>query len=244
MKSFREGKTSLKPIELGLLGDVKGKTLLHLQCHFGQDTISWARLGAKATGIDLSDESIRVATDLAKETGADARFIVSNVYDIESHLDEPFDIVFTSYGTICWLPDLNEWARLIAKYLKAGGTFLIADFHPQVLMLNWDTMLPEFPYFTTARPIEEDAQGSYAMDSEGQETLKEYSWNHAVSEVWNALKGAGLTVTVFNEYDYAPYNCFPGMVARAPGEYVFEKAPQMPCAYAIKAIKQKEAEIK
>lgn len=237
MKSFMGGQTSLKKIEQDLLGDVNGKTLLHLQCHFGQDTLSWARKGAKVTGIDLSDKSIRTAKDLAVEMAIDASFIASNVYDISKYLDEQFDIVFTSYGSICWLPDLDEWARIIARHLKPGGTFLIADFHPQVLSLNWDTMLPEFPYFTTTSPIVEDAQGSYAMSREGHEPLKEYSWNHALSEIWNALTGAGLKVTDFKEYDFAPYNCFPGMVARAPGEYVFEKAPQMPCAYAFKAVK-------
>ena len=123
LQNFKAGKTSLNKIELEELGDVKGKTLLHLQCHFGMDTMSWAREGAIATGVDLSDEAINLAKQINNEVGLNTTFICSNVYELKENLDEKFDIVFTSYGTIGWLPDLDKWAAIVAYYLKPGGTF-------------------------------------------------------------------------------------------------------------------------
>ena len=121
LSGFMEGKSSLNAIELDLLGDVKGKSILHLQCHFGQDTISLARMGAHAVGMDLSDRAIGHAKRLAGETAAGATFICCDVYDLPNHLDRPFDIVFSSYGTIGWLPDLDRWANVVSRFLKPGG---------------------------------------------------------------------------------------------------------------------------
>ena len=124
LNGFKNGNTSLQQIELKEVSNVKGKTILHLQCHFGLDTLSWARLGAKVTGVDFSEEGIKLAKSLSEELHIEAKFICSNIYDIENHINEKFDIVFTSYGTIGWLNDLQEWGRLISKYLKPGGLFL------------------------------------------------------------------------------------------------------------------------
>ncbi|MCK5906496.1 MAG: class I SAM-dependent methyltransferase, partial [Flavobacteriales bacterium] len=131
-KSFLEGKISLTEIELSELGDVKGKSLLHLQCHFGQDTLSFARMGAKVTGVDLSDKGIEFANVLKEKSGIDAEFIVSNVYDLKENLKGEFDIVFTSFGVLGWLPDLDKWAEIVSHFLKSGGIFYIAEFHPIV----------------------------------------------------------------------------------------------------------------
>src|SRR5437868_117554 len=114
LEGFLNGNTSLNSIELGLLGNIKGKSILHLQCHFGQDTISLARLGADVTGVDLSDRSIEKAVEIAAQTNSGATFICCDIYDLPRHLDKKFDIVFTSYGTIIWLPDLDKWAKLIS----------------------------------------------------------------------------------------------------------------------------------
>ena len=130
MESFKKGKSSLNFIELDGLGDVSGKTLLHLQCHFGMDSLSWSRLGAKVTGIDLSNTAIEKARELNTELGLDAEFICSNVYDLKEMLDKKYDIVFTSYGTIGWLPDLGKWGDIISHFLNPGGIFYIADVHP------------------------------------------------------------------------------------------------------------------
>ncbi|MFW9973572.1 MAG: class I SAM-dependent methyltransferase, partial [Candidatus Odinarchaeota archaeon] len=111
LEGFKSGNSSLLRIELEELGNVMGKSLLHLQCHFGMDTLSWARLGAYVTGVDFSDKAINLARDLSKELNIPARFIQANLYDIPNILHEQFDIVFTSYGTICWLPNLAKWAQ-------------------------------------------------------------------------------------------------------------------------------------
>ena len=136
VERFLDGESSIQDIELNLMGDVRGKSLLHLQCHFGQDTISLERLGAKVTGVDLSDKSIEIARQLAESTESAASFICCNIYDLPSYLNESFDIVFTSYGTIGWLPDLNKWAEIIARFLKPGGQFIFVEFHPVVWMFD------------------------------------------------------------------------------------------------------------
>ena len=136
LSSFKKGENALTSIELAELGDVIGKTILHLQCHFGMDSLSWSRMGAEVTGVDLSDEAIKEANKLNDELGLNATFICSNVYDLKEHLDKKFDIVFTSYGTIGWLPDLDKWAAIISHFLKEGGIFYIADFHLVVLMFD------------------------------------------------------------------------------------------------------------
>ncbi len=145
--SFLKGRNSLNEIERILLGDVKGKTLLHLQCHFGQDTLSLSRMGAKTTGVDLSDRAIETAQKLNEQLQLDAQFICCNIYDLPKHLNKQFDIVFTSYGTIGWLPDLNKWAKLIANSLKPDGQFIFAEFHPVVWMYDNDFTKVEYSYF-------------------------------------------------------------------------------------------------
>jgi len=123
LKEFKLGKSSLNFVELEALGDVKDKSLLHLQCHFGMDTLSWSRLGAKATGVDFSDKSINLAKELNEELNLDAEFICSNIYDLKENLNKKFDIIFASYGVIGWLPDLNKWAEIINCFLKPKGFF-------------------------------------------------------------------------------------------------------------------------
>ena len=137
--AVKAGKGSLQRIEVDELGVVKGKTLLHLMCHFGLDTLSWARAGAVVTGVDFSTEALAVARGLAEELGIPARFIEANVYELPSVLDEQFDVVFTSYGILCWLPDLDSWAKVIARSLRPGGTFYIVEMHPTSDLLEQDT---------------------------------------------------------------------------------------------------------
>ncbi|RYE50500.1 MAG: class I SAM-dependent methyltransferase [Sphingobacteriales bacterium] len=136
VEGFLAGKSSLNSIELDLLGDVSGKSILHLQCHFGQDTISLARLGAKVTGVDLSDKAIDAARDLAEKCGFAVNFICCDVYDLPDNLNEQFDMVFTSYGVIGWLPDLDKWAKIISRFMKPGGSLIFAEFHPVLWMFD------------------------------------------------------------------------------------------------------------
>jgi len=151
LPSFKAGNTSLNNIELQALGNVKGKSLLHLQCHFGMDTLSWAREGAIVTGVDFSAAAIEEAGLLAKETGLDAKFICSDIYDLPQNLNEKFDIVFTSYGVIGWLPDLDKWAPVISHFLNPEGVFFIAEFHPVLWMMDDGFSFLKHSYFNAMK---------------------------------------------------------------------------------------------
>ena len=164
--NFIKGQSSLNKIELDLLGDVKGKSILHLQCHFGQDTISLNRLGAYSTGVDLSgvdlsEKAIERAKELTSLTNSDANFICCDIYELPQYLDKEFDVVFTSYGTIGWLPDLNKWAQIVSRFLKPNGKFVFVEFHPVIWMFDDNFNKIKYNYFNTG-PIVENEEGTYA----------------------------------------------------------------------------------
>lgn len=236
-ESFIKGKNSLNSIELDLLGDLKGKSVLHLQCHFGQDTISLSRLGANTVGVDLSNKAIDKAKELNLTIGTDVRFICCDIYDLPNHLNEQFDIVFTSYGTIGWLPDIRKWGRIVAQFLKPKGKFVIAEFHPVVWMFNDDFTSIKYPYLNAA-PIIETEVGTYAK-KEANISYECISWNHGLSEVINSLINNDLSILKVNEYDYSPYDCFKGMIEFEKGKYRIEKfGNKIPMVYAIEAFKK------
>ncbi len=231
---FLEGKNTLNSIELDLLGDVKGKKILHLQCHFGLDSLSMARMGAQVTGVDLSDAAIDKANELSATAGLSARFICCNLYDLPAHLNETFDLVFSSYGTIGWLPDLNSWAGVITRYLKPGGKFVFAEFHPVIWMFDNDFREIIYRYFKSG-PVLETESGTYA-DPDAVMQLPSVSWNHGLAEVFSALLGHGLTITAFEEYDFSPYPCFKDMVETTKGKYRLQRfGDKLPMVYALKA---------
>ncbi|GAA4344482.1 class I SAM-dependent methyltransferase [Flaviaesturariibacter amylovorans] len=237
-QSFLAGRSSLNEIELPLLGDLRGQRVLHLQCHFGQDTISLARLGAAPTGVDLSDAAIDAARAAADATGADARFLCCDLYDLPAHLDESFDVVFSSYGTIGWLPDLERWAALIARYLKPGGRFVFAEFHPVVWMFDDALETVGYRYFNSG-PIVETESGTYAERGADME-LSYVCWNHGLAEVITSLLDAGLELRTLREYDYAPYNCLRNMVEEEPGRFrVAHLGNKIPLVYALEAVSKR-----
>lgn len=234
LEGFKKGDTVLTPIELGELGSVEEKSLLHLQCHFGMDSLDWARRGARVTGVDLSDAAIDKARELNAELGLDARFVCCNVLDTAAQVEGQFDIVFTSYGTIGWLPDLRPWAKMIAEKLRPGGIFYIAEFHPVVWMFDDDFTHIAYSYENREVIITEN-QGTYT-DRQADIKGKEYSWNHSISEVLNALTGAGLQVQQFNEHMYSPYPCFRKMVETGPGQWQIQGLEgKIPMVYSLKA---------
>ena len=236
--SFINGRNSLKDIELDLLGDIKGKSILHLQCHFGQDTISLNRLGAISTGVDLSDRSIEKAKELATITKSDSTFICSDVYELPNHLDKQFDIVFTSYGVIEWLPDLDKWANIVSRFLKPNGKFVFVEFHPMIRMFGNDIGKFDYSYFNTG-PILETEEGTYA-DNSAPISLEDVSWNHSISEVINSLISKNLEVNTLNEYDYSLSNCFAGMEEFTPNKFRFKQlGNKIPMLYSIVATKKK-----
>ena len=235
--AFKRSKYSLNKIELDALRDVSGKSLLHLQCHFGQDTLSWQNLGAQCTGVDFSEEAINYAKQLGTELNLDADFICCDIYDLKNHLNNKFDIVFTSYGTIGWLPDLNKWADIISHFLKPGGTFLIVDFHPVVWMYSNDFKEIKYSYFNI-EPIVEENEGTYA-DKNAPLKNKEVGWNHPISEILNSLINNDLLIEQFNEYDYSSYNCFNNMIEIETGKFQIKGLEyKMPVMYAVKAKKK------
>jgi len=236
MEAFKEGKSSLMPYELDALGDVKGKFLLHLQCHFGQDTLSWSRLGAKCTGVDLSDEGVKLAKSLNEELGLDAQFICCNVLETSQYVKEEFDIVFTSYGVIGWLPDLKPWGKMIAERIKQGGTFFMAEFHPIVWMFDYLNEKPIMTYgYMQDEVIYEEYEGTYA-DQESAITSKEYGWNHGLGEVISALTEAGLRIEYLTEHNESPYNVLPNLTETDNG--MFETQDKLyPLIFTLKATK-------
>ncbi len=238
MERFLAGKSSLTELDKNVFGDVTGKTLLHLQCHFGQDTLSWAREGAIVTGVDFSEKAIEAAQKISADLGIDARFILSNVYDLPQVLDEKFDFVFTTFGAIPWLPDMEKWAGIVGQYLKPGGLLFLAEFHPTFYLFNFDNGKIEYSYFTQNDPYMEEVEGSYA-DTEKKTKGREYFWNHAMSEVLNPLLANGLELLALGEYDFSPFNCFPNMVERAPGRYVWDNfGVRIPHVYSLKMRKK------
>jgi 2-polyprenyl-3-methyl-5-hydroxy-6-metoxy-1,4-benzoquinol methylase len=232
-ESFIQGRSSLNSIELDLLGDVSGKKILHLQCHFGQDSISLSRMGAEVVGIDLSDEAIRAAQKLAEQTGQSAKFICSDVYDLPNHLDEQFDIVFTSYGTIGWLPDLDKWANIIQHFLKPKGEFIFAEFHPVVWMFDDDFESVGYNYFNV-EAIREIESGTYADRDAGFES-EFVTWNHPMSEVFMSLINSGLEIKAFHEFDYSPYDCFRHTEEFESGKFRIKHIEnRIPMVYSLK----------
>lgn len=237
LEGFMNGKTSLNEIELNLLGNINGKTILHLQCHFGQDTISLSRLGATVTGVDLSDKAIESAKQIAAKTGSNATFICCDMYDLPNHLDQQFDIVFTSYGTIGWLPDLDKWAKIVSRFLKPNGQFVFVEFHPVVWMFDDNFDKIGYRYFNSGAIIETES-GTYA-DKNAPITQEYVMWNHGLSEVINSLLNNGLQLQQLNEYDYSPYNCFNKTIEFEPKKYRIEHLEdKIPMVYAVVAKKK------
>jgi SAM-dependent methyltransferase len=209
VESFRDGTDAIRisDYELAEVGPVEGKTLLHLQCHFGLDTLSWARLGARVTGVDFSDEAIAAARALADETGVPGTFVRSNVYDLPGVLDATFDVVYTSKGVLGWLPDIQGWARVVAHFVKPGGTFYIAEVHPVAQVFADEGVEPgelrlAYPYWSHPGPLRFDVQGSYADPDARTDGLVEYGWDHSLGEIITALIDAGLQVEFVHELPF------------------------------------------
>ncbi len=207
--SFRSGERGirLRDYEIEEIGEVSGKTLLHLQCHFGLDTLSWARLGATVTGADFSDEAIAAARALAAELAIPATFVVSNLYDLPGALDGTFDIVYTSGGVLGWLPDIVGWARVVADFVKPGGFFYIAEVHPVANVFADEGVAPgelrlEYPYWSHEQPIQPEVKGSYADRTAATEGLVESGWDHSLGEIVTGLIEAGLRIDFLHEFDF------------------------------------------
>ncbi len=237
LEAFKKGNNSLNHIELEELGDIRGKKILHLQCHFGMDSLSLARLGAEVTGIDISDASIKKAKELSKEIDIPATFIRSNIYDIKIVSDDSFDIIFTSYGAINWLNDLDKWAKIIQQNLKPDGKFYMIEFHPFIYTLNDDWEITD-TYFNN-KELVTTVKNSYTDNSNvSKNNLKHVEWHHSISEVINSLISNGLNIDFLNEFPYQVYNCFPNLIETEKGKWVSNKfGDKIPYMYSLQARK-------
>lgn len=233
VEGFIAGASSLKEIELAELPDVEGKRLLHLQCHFGLDTLSWARKGAMVTGVDISPVAIDQANRLKEQLHLEAEFICSELYEFGKYVKPEYDIVFVSYGALCWLPDVSKWAEIVSKSLKPGGQLILVEFHPV------HDVISGYSYFHSEEPDVEE-EGTYTENCQGEQSLT-VTWAHSLSEIINAIINAGIKIEHMNEFSFSPYNCFEGLEEKQKGQFYFSyKNHPIPLVYSIKGTKQAE----
>lgn len=236
LKGFKKGKTSLNKIEITELGNVKGKSLLHLMCHFGMDSLSWSKKGAIVTGIDISDTAIKTAKKLSKDMEIPAKFICSDIYDLHKVLHKKFDIIFMSYGVLCWLKDIKKWAKLLHYFLKDGGIIYIAELHPFTNTLSCDFTF-EYKYFDKG-PYLDDSSGTYT-NWNAKIKGTSYIWFYTISDVINALIEEGLRLKFVHEFPFTMYDQFPGLMKKnKKGQYVLkDKNIQIPLLFSLMATK-------
>ena len=231
------GEDVLCPIDAGEIGDVRGLRVAHLQCHIGVDSICLARRGASVVGVDFSPVAIREARQLAERAGAPVQFVEANVYDARERVDGDFDLVYTTWGTIVWLPDVARWARVIASLLRPGGRLYFADGHPALLCSDLvDGRITVTTDFRTPldQPIAESGDRSYTGEVVPMRHTRE--WVHPIGDIINALIGAGLRIDWIREHSAIPWAHCPAM--RAGNDRLFRlpaHLPQFPLGLSIAA---------
>ena len=242
LPGFKAGKDRLRSIELDEIGGlVSGRSLLHLQCHFGMDTLAWARRGAVVAGIDFSPKSIELARSLAEKLNIRAEFVCSDIEHLPDVLSGQFDIVFTSYGILHWLRDLKRWGQVIAHFLKPGGIFYIVEDHPFMRVFSSSPNDAELhavnPYFFDQNPDDLES-GDYATSGD-QQRFQYYLWNHSLGEVLGALISAGLQIEFLHEFPYAARAKFPMMERGEDGWWrlTTEQHRRIPLLFSLQARK-------
>ena len=236
---FLAGERWLPVKILEEVGDVKNRTLLHLQCHFGLDSLAWVREGAIVTGVDLSPKAIETARKLAEEAKLPAQFLCSDIYELPQNLEGQFDIVFTSVGVLCWLKDLDAWARIIAHFLKPGGFFYIMESHPLQYTFD-DNGQYRFTlsYFHHDDPYVWDDDGPDYKDSSYIPKNPSFEWQWPISDIVNSVLNAGLKLEFFNEFGAMEDQIFPEMTLREDGLYSLPNLPvDLPIIFSLKARK-------
>ena len=237
--SFKAGDERLRPFELVEVGDVAGKDLVHLQCHFGIDTLSWARRGANVVGLDFSAPAVEEAGRLAAELGLEAEFVQADVHEAVSALDgRAFDVVYTGLGALNWLPDIRRWAEVVAALLRPGGFLYLAEFHPITWVFGDEDLTVAYDYFHHDEPEVWDEPGTYA-DLEAETTHnKTYEWNHTLGDVVSAIAEAGLVLDFLHEHDYTLFPRWPFLEKSGFDTYRLpEGMPSLPLMYSLLARK-------
>jgi SAM-dependent methyltransferase len=240
--AFKAGRCTLPPCEIEEIGDVSGKRLLHLQCHFGLDTMSWARRGAKVVGMDFSETAIRQARSLAEELDIAAEFVCCSVYDLPVFLENlqgEFDIVYTSAGVLCWLPDLTRWAQVIAHFLAPDGFFYIREFHPFSNIFDNGKDIPtvHYPYFHSDEPMVFSGGGDSYAGGKTPPGGESHEWAHSMSDSINSLLEAGLRIEFLHEFPYTVYQATPFLTRGEDGLWRYAPGPDLPLMFSLKATK-------
>ncbi|MFF8959081.1 class I SAM-dependent methyltransferase [Streptomyces sp. NPDC014894] len=241
LDAFRAGKDALRDFEIAEVGDVEGRTLLHLQCHFGQDTLSWARRGARqVVGVDFSEPAVEAARSLAADIGIGpdrAAFVAADVYDaVEAVPDSSYDIVYTGIGALCWLPDLRRWAETAASLVRPGGFLYLAEFHPLTDVLDDETGSRVVHDYFSSDPWVDDFPATYTDGGDGMANTRTVEWQHPVGEVVSALCAAGLRLEFLHEHDVSLFPRFGNFVKDAHGYYRSPAGqPRIPLMYSLRA---------
>jgi SAM-dependent methyltransferase len=248
LDGFRTGERRpirLRDYELDEIGDVTGLDLLHLQCHFGIDTLSWARLGANVTGADFSQAAVDLATRTATETGLTdrARFVRSDLFELPDVLSGDFDLVYTSRGVLGWMPDIQGWAGVAAHFVRPGGTFYVTEVHPVAQVFADEDVAPGelrlgYPYWSHEAPISGDVVGSYADPTAPTDGLREHGWDHSLGEIVTALIDAGLRIELLHEFPFVEWPV-PFLVEGDDGRYRLpaDAKGELPLFFSIRATK-------
>lgn len=241
LDAFRAGADALHDIDAREIGDVAGKRVLHLQCHIGRDTLCLARRGARVTGLDFSPAALEVARGLATELGLDATFVLGRIEDAPRVTPGPFDLVYTTWGTINWLPELRSWAQAIATVLAPRGELYFADAHPGFLVLDQKPhgLAPTYDFHTAPdRPLGFRSATTYTGDPTVLTNQQNYEWIHPLSEILGSLLRAGLEVTMFREHEELPWRAVPMLVpASARTWRLPDGHPRLPLSFSLRARK-------
>jgi SAM-dependent methyltransferase len=237
--AFRARPDRIRPFEADEVGDVAGKDLVHLQCHFGLDTLSWATRGARVTGLDFSRPAVDAARTLAAELRVDAEFVEGVVDDAVSMLGgRSFDIAYTGIGAINWLPDIERWAQVVASLLRPGGFLYLAEFHPFTWVFPWKGDLVVVSDYFDDQPRFDDDPGTYVDLDAPTESNGCYEWQHTLGDVVTAIVAAGLTLEFLHEHDLTLYARWPWLERHGVDDYRFpDGRPRVPLMYSIRARK-------
>jgi SAM-dependent methyltransferase len=236
VEGFVAGRSPLRPFEVEEVGPVDGLDLVHLQCHFGLDTLSWARLGARVHGLDFSPNAVEAARGVAERVGVDAEFVCADVYDaVDAFGGRQFDVVYTGLGALCWLPDLDRWAAVVDALTRPGGLVYVSEFHPLHDVFGDDDLTVTYPYFGDPEGLRFDDPNDYADPDAVLSSSVTWDWTHPVSSVVTSLLGRALVLESFHEFDHTLFARWPFLERHDDGTYWLpEGMPSLPLMYSLK----------
>jgi SAM-dependent methyltransferase len=239
VERWLEARPGPRQREREALGDASGLDLVHLQCHFGLDTLAWADAGARVTGVDFSEEAVGAARDLAARSGLEDRstFVCANVYDAAETLSpRTFDIVYVSLGALVWLPSVSRWADQVAALARPGGRLYLHDIHPVAWSLAYETPTFAHTYFEEREPYVDDSGETYTDADRALVNTRTYEWNHSIGQVVTALIDRGMRIDRLEEHDWTVDSQFPWLVEAAPGHWTTAPgSPRLPLSYTVVA---------